>query len=301
MLSPDHQIKRIKLLESILLEHGIDPDVEIAKRESKTLQQDKIKLDNGRFDPNSVSPFVEEYAPYTKGMGVSEMEDPVKHASRMWNMYYRHNTTQGFKDRHYLTREVPEIKESKLMMECGCGVGNAMYPLLEEFSQLKFIACDLSDVAVRLLKNKEAYDKDRILAFQHDLSLERLPDNVPANVDIATLIFVLSAVQPEQHSAVAKHIAEKISVGGLLYFRDYAHADLAQSRLGDSSLVPGYDNFYMRTCGTCSYFFKESEMTKIFSPYFEVVECSIIEREVENKKNDIVMHRKWIQAKLKRV
>ena len=43
--------------------------------------------------------------------------------------------------------------------------------------------------------------------------------------DLATLIFVLSAISPENHILVAQKIYEWMKPGSVLYFRDYGKYD----------------------------------------------------------------------------
>lgn len=44
--------------------------------------------------------------------------------------------------------------EKKILFEVGCGVGNFMFPLLEEDKHLYFYACDFSPRAVEFVKVK---------------------------------------------------------------------------------------------------------------------------------------------------
>lgn len=77
----------------------------------------------------------------------------------------------------------------------------------------------------------------------------RLVDNVPAEmVNIASLIFVLSAIHPDYFVAVLKNISEVLKPGGLLIFRDYGLHDMAQIRFGRGNKLA--ENFYVRQDGT---------------------------------------------------
>lgn len=77
----------------------------------------------------------------------------------------------------------------------------------------------------------------------------RLTDNVPAgSVDVASLIFVLSAIHPERFVGVLKNIAEVLKPGGFLIFRDYGLHDMAQIRFGRGNKIA--ENFYVRQDGT---------------------------------------------------
>ena len=95
-------------------------------------------------------------------------------AKKNWDLFYKRNTTNFFKDRHWITREFPELLKtltaqsdkghgdnpeasaglgkSLVLLEAGCGVGNTVFPLLEENHNLFVYACDFSPRAVEFLK-----------------------------------------------------------------------------------------------------------------------------------------------------
>lgn len=83
----------------------------------------------------------------------------------------------------------------------------------------------------------------------HCAFLSRLAENVPVgSVDIASLIFVLSAIHPDHFVGVLKSIAEVMKSGGFLIFRDYGLHDMAQIRFGRGNKIE--ENFYVRQDGT---------------------------------------------------
>lgn len=82
-----------------------------------------------------------------------------KDAKKHWDLFYKRNDTRFFKDRHWTTREFNELldltmkNEQNILFEVGCGVGNFVYPLIEDGLKFKMIfACDLSSRAVELTK-----------------------------------------------------------------------------------------------------------------------------------------------------
>ena len=67
-------------------------------------------------------------------------------AQKNWDIFYKNNTTNFYKDRHYLAREFSELAEALeaskakadsgkeiVLLDLGCGVGNAFWPLVETF------------------------------------------------------------------------------------------------------------------------------------------------------------------------
>ena len=65
--------------------------------------------------------------------------------------------------------------------------------------------------------------------MQTDSLVCNLPPDVPS-ADLISSIFVLSAIAPEKHAAVALAIASVCHEGSLLLFRDYAVNDMAMVR-----------------------------------------------------------------------
>lgn len=82
-----------------------------------------------------------------------------REAKKHWDLFYKRNTNRFFKDRHWTTREFDELlglgsaDYENVLLEVGCGVGNLIYPLLEDGLKFKKIfACDLSTNAIELTK-----------------------------------------------------------------------------------------------------------------------------------------------------
>lgn len=223
-------------------------------------------------------------------------------AKKHWDLFYKRNETRFFKDRHWTTREFTNLintenSERKVMLEIGCGVGNLVIPLLEEGLNFYFFACDFSPRAVDLLKQNKFYDEGKIKAFQTDITTEDVFKQIEQDsVDVATLVFVLSAIHPEKFATAAENIHKLLKPNGILLFRDYGLYDMAQIRFKAGHKID--ENFYMRQDGTRSYYFSLDAVEKIFvTAGFEVVENSYVHRRTVNKKENVDVGRIFVQSK----
>jgi methyltransferase-like protein 6 len=250
-----------------------------------------------------------------------------------WDKFYKRNENRFFKDRHYLDQEFGELREEVdkaikqqlekrfIFFEIGCGVGNSLFPLVELFPQLDFLGCDVSQNAISVLKKHQNYKQRNsqefkhenlsvpwtnsplspfLLAFQHDLVHDPWPINLiildKALVDFASLIFVLSALSPSSHLSVLKKIHNILTPGALLFIRDYGLFDAAQLRFSKGSKLD--ENFYVRQDGTRAYFFSVEKLQSLLEQAgFQVFQCVYCKKIVENRKEQKVMNRIFIQVK----
>ncbi|XP_038077022.1 tRNA N(3)-methylcytidine methyltransferase METTL6-like [Patiria miniata] len=230
-----------------------------------------------------------------------------KEARKNWDLFYKRNSTNFFKDRHWTSREFGELAEietkdesrsaQRILLEVGCGVGNAVFPLLEENRQLFVYACDFSPRAVQFVKDNSAYDPARMSAFQCDLTSDPLRRSIPeCNVDIVTMLFVLSAIHPEKMLAALKNVFDVLRPGGCVLFRDYGLYDHAMLRFNKGHKLA--DNFYVRQDGTRAYYFTEEYLSKLFTDVgFDVASNEYVLRETVNKKEGLCVPRVFVQGK----
>lgn len=227
-----------------------------------------------------------------------------KEAQKNWDLFYKRNTTNFFKDRHWTTREFEELKACRefecqklVLLEAGCGVGNCIFPLLEDDLNIFVYACDFSPRAVEFVKQNPLYCPERCCAFQCDLTKDDLMENVPqGSVDVITLIFVLSAVHPDKMKLVLENINRVLKPGGIVLFRDYGLYDHAMLRFKPGSKLG--ENFYVRQDGTRSYFFSKEFLAELFEKTgFHCIATDYVLRETVNKKEGLCVPRVFLQSK----
>ncbi|XP_064540294.1 tRNA N(3)-methylcytidine methyltransferase METTL6 [Drosophila montana] len=238
-------------------------------------------------------------------------------AQRHWDLFYKRNETRFFKDRHWTTREFQELladqqsasteERRRTLLEVGCGVGNLVFPLLEE--QIKeqtsdqgfyFYACDFSPRAVDFVRANPLYDAKHITAFQCDITTQQVHEHIAASsLDVCTMIFVLSAIHPDKFVDVVRNLWQLLKPGGLVLFRDYGLYDMAQLRFKPGHKIA--ENLYMRQDGTRSYYFAELELEQLFSQNgFEVLDNSYVHRRTLNLKEGIDVPRIFLQGKFRK-
>ncbi|PAV20032.1 methyltransferase [Pyrrhoderma noxium] len=199
-------------------------------------------------------------------------EKPSKH----WDNFYKMNADNFFRNRKWLHTEFPELVAATqpnagpiTVAELGCGAGNSVFPLLtaNQNPDLKLLAFDYASHAVKLVQHNELYHAPpigSISASVWDLSSSALPNEVqPGSVDIIVLIFVLSALHPNEWARAVANIHKMLKPGGLVVLRDYGRYDLTQLRFKEGRLLD--ENFYIRGDKTRVYFFDLDDLAMMFT------------------------------------
>ena len=188
------------------------------------------------------------------------------------------------------------------VMEVGCGVGNTLFPILERTDDVFVYGCDYSQTAINIVQAHALYNPSRCCAFVADISTPSL-DQLPLQkhtLDVITMIFVLSALNPGDMARCITNLSEYLKPGGYFLFRDYGRYDLAQLRFKDGRCLS--ENFYARGDGTKVYFFNQGEVEKLFTDAGLVKVQSIVDRRLQvNRARKLKMYRVWVQTKFKKL
>jgi tRNAThr (cytosine32-N3)-methyltransferase len=241
-----------------------------------------------------------------------------------WDQFYRQHQTNFFKDRHYLQKTFPnEFGNSvdinlqpppqttaprRTLVEIGCGVGNALLPILEDDRQScswTVHGIDLSSVAIDLMCKDSRFQQAALdgRAFGWTANLvQSLPAECQGVATVSTLLFCLSAIDPTQHVAAARHAAATLQEGGVLIIRDYARYDEAQLKLAAQRHKLWSNNFYVKYDSTKCYYFTTDDLHKLF-----VQECGLVALDNEcirkvytNRHTGVSRRRAWVQARFQK-
>ena len=257
-----------------------------------------------------------------------DMED-----ANAWDQFYSNHGNRFFKDRHYFEKAFPEEFsptpkhqptpiiypscdseiQDRTLVEIGCGVGNAILPLLEvgesEGNWDVVHGLDISSEAIQILRkdprfvafNETGSQKRKAYGHICDISRE-LPSLCSGISNVTTLIFCLSAIDPIRQMEAAKHVVDSLKPGGVLVFRDYGRYDEAQMKLGTSRSKRIKNNFYRKHDGTKCYYFSLEDLERIFCDGLrtKALELKYLRRIYGNKATTQVRRRIWVQGRFQK-
>lgn len=238
-----------------------------------------------------------------------------KENSRNWDKFYKQNQSNFFKDRHYLVEEFAlnsfSVSDSEPfhVVDMGCGVGNALLPLLHHFPNMTAKGFDCSTTAVNLLQRRLEDERfaERCQVRQGDMTDAGTSyEDLYNTADVVLLLFVQSAIDPTHYERIKELAWNILKPNGILLFRDYGKYDMAQLRFEAASVRRGNrisDDFYVRGDGTRAKFFTEDELRSIYEGEgrFTAEEIVVHNKLFVNRKTGAEMKRIWIQGKWKKL
>ncbi len=243
--------------------------------------------------------------------------DPTEQAREAWERYYLANL-RGYKDRHYLHSEFPQLLAAKsaiTILETGCGVGNALVPLLAGANRARLVGCDVSANAVARLNERLEREGlgNRGRAVVWDITMPA-PSSLwdAAGVaqgepfaDLALAVFTLSAVAPSLLVSALANLRDCLRPGGAILFRDYGRLDLKQLKFArkPNARLPceGGWEWYSRGDGTTAAFFDQEKLETLAAEVGLGVEwINYDKRLILNRAEAIRMQRVWIAAVLRK-
>ncbi|KAK4553045.1 hypothetical protein LTR86_009969 [Recurvomyces mirabilis] len=284
--------------------------------------------DHVEVDPQYAN-FIEQQTSFQRENQVNDFDKKRFNTQpeKWWDKFYSNNQANFFKDRKWLVQEFPILGEvtredygDVTLLEVGAGAGNTAFPILamNRNEKLKLHACDYSKKAIDVIRAQEAYQTQESKVLQAnvwDVAGEDLPPGLVAgSIDIVLLIFIFSALSPDQWQQAVRNVFTLLKPGGEVFFRDYGRGDLAQVRFKKGRYLE--ENFYVRGDGTRVYFFGEQELRDIWTgiapsnltngpgdyetdaqpPAFEVLDLAIDRRMLVNRQRKLKMYRCWMQG-----
>lgn len=287
----------------------------------------------------------EEHIHYSEEQYAKQRAAPVSDFDRerfnaqpekWWDLFYKQKNASFFKDRKWLVQEFPVLAEvtrkdagRKLVLEAGAGAGNTAFPVMRmnENEELEVVAADFSKKAVETMRAAEDYTREdmvgKMRAEVWDAAGDVMPEGVQEqSVDVVVMIFIFSALSPQQWSQAVRNVWKVLKPGGQVLFRDYGRGDLAQVRFKAGRWMG--ENFYVRGDGTRVYFFDKDELVRIWSgdldkvrdaskesgevvsddvvatPSFEVLNVDVDRRLIVNRQRRIKMYRCWLQGQFRK-
>lgn len=286
--------------------------------------------DHVEVDPQ-YSEFITQQTLFQKENQVSDFDKKRfnEKPEKWWDKFYSNNQANFFKDRKWLVQEFPVLGKVTqegygpvTVLEVGAGAGNTAFPVLALNSNpgLKLHACDYSKKAIDIIRSQQAYTEQTGTILQADVwdaaGMELPPGLSEGTVDVIVMIFIFSALSPDQWTQAISNAWKLLRPGGEILFRDYGRGDLAQVRFKKGRYLE--ENFYVRGDGTRVYFFEEQELRDLWSKGtrsrggegeekgveaeggFEILNLAVDRRMLVNRQRKLKMYRCWMQGRFRK-
>jgi SAM-dependent methyltransferase len=217
-----------------------------------------------------------------------------------WDDFFQHhNSGSFFKPRKYLSKEFSSFlgdSATRLVLECGCGHGCSMFPLLKEF-EFDYIATDFSGTALDVLTEHESFPlyRHRVVLQAWDITRPfETSLQASMNIDAVLCIFVLSALAPSDHLSALNNMGSLLKTKkGVILFRDYGIHDMTMYR----HRVRNEETFFTRNDGTLAFYFsKEYVLSLLLAANMEAVELEYATVQNVNRKTREVMNRVFLHG-----
>jgi len=239
---------------------------------------DHVEPDNDHLE------FAQEQYAKQRAAPVSEFDYRRfnEHPEKWWDLFYKQKSASFFKDRKWLVQEFPVLADvtrrdagERVVLEVGAGAGNTAFPIMRmnENEGLRVWALDFSKRAVETMREAEDYAaiaegrdgrKGEMHAEVWDVAGDELPEGMEEGMaDVVIMIFIFSALSPQQWARAVRNVWRVLKPGGEVLFRDYGRGDLAQVRFKAGRWME--ENFYVRGDGTRVYFFEKEELEEIWT------------------------------------
>jgi SAM-dependent methyltransferase len=235
--------------------------------------------------------------------------------SAHWEEFYKRNKEAFFRDRRYLLRDYPELValvpqvRSRCVLSCflrlhvlsknariaewGCGVGNALWGLLQERPLFRADAFDCAASAVALVNERR---DPRVSCVRWDPSEMQSPSPfAPSSLQCSLFFFFLSALRDRETLVrVARECFLATRPGGIAIVRDYGVYDMTMLRFAGKGGRKVAECVYQRHDGTLTHFFTREEVEAVFCDAgFVCVRSGYEARELRNRKTKEKMYRNW--------
>ena len=206
-----------------------------------------------------------QYAAFSEEMYARQRANPVSDYDRWrfstapekwWDLFYRNNNANFFKNRKWLFHEFPILAEltaeecpsatgsgAVRILEVGAGAGNTAFPILEANKNPNLVihACDFSKKAVDLIRSNPAYDGTTIRADVWDLAATKEVEPGTANAsDISPTSQSHSRPQSRPQSRPEPSLPPGVAAGSL----DIAILIFVFSALAPSQWTAAIRNIY---------------------------------------------------------
>lgn len=190
-------------------------------------------------------------------------------------------------------------EEQGTLVEVGCGHGSTMFPLLQTYLYISYLATDISSSALELLQRDTRYNPTRAQLQLWDPALAPMCCSVLSPKLLGCLlIFTLSAVYPDHHKDFMLNVISSLARDSVILFRDYGLYDMTMFRHG--SPVHGTKCF-RRKDGTLSFYFELNYVRNLVeSCGLEIIELNYATVRLKNRRTGQDLHRVFVHGVFKR-